>query len=76
MLSTVSNKYSLTVARHSAVVVGVPSTIHYPADYKIKNILFKLKFKSVNNLFTLIIYYKLLKVAYETLPYCNSPFCK
>jgi hypothetical protein len=36
-----------------------------------------MKFKSVNKLFTLIIYYKLLKVpSYETQSYYNTPFCK
>jgi hypothetical protein len=33
---TVSQKYSLTVARHATVVVAVPSTVHCPANYKIK----------------------------------------
>jgi hypothetical protein len=37
-VATVSHKYSLTVARH--VVVAVPSTVHYPANYKIKNIIY------------------------------------
>jgi hypothetical protein len=35
-VTTVSHKYSLTVARHATVVVAVPSTVHYPANYKIK----------------------------------------
>jgi hypothetical protein len=35
-VTTVSHKYSLTVARHTTVVVAVPSTVHYPANYKIK----------------------------------------
>jgi hypothetical protein len=36
-----------------------------------------MKFKSVNKLFTLITYYKLIKVpSYETHSYYNSPFCK
>jgi hypothetical protein len=48
-VATVSHKYSLTVARHATVVVAVPSTVHYPSNYKIKNILFKVKFKSVIN---------------------------
>jgi hypothetical protein len=26
------------VARYTTVVVAVPSTVHYPANYKIKNI--------------------------------------
>jgi hypothetical protein len=64
-VTKVSLKYSLTVARHATVVVAVPSTVHYPANYKMKYI--KIKFKCVNKLFTLIIYYKLLKVhSYET----------
>jgi hypothetical protein len=33
---TVSHKYSLTLARHATVVVAVPSTVHYPLNYKIK----------------------------------------
>jgi hypothetical protein len=32
-VTTLFHKYSLTVARHVAVVVAVPSTIHYLADY-------------------------------------------
>jgi hypothetical protein len=35
-VTTVSHKYSLIVARHATVVVAVPSTVHYPANYKIK----------------------------------------
>jgi hypothetical protein len=36
-----------------------------------------MKFKSVNKLFTLTIYYKLLEVSsYETQSYYNSPLCK
>jgi hypothetical protein len=35
-VTTVSRKYSLTVARHATVVVTVPSTVHYLANYKIK----------------------------------------
>jgi hypothetical protein len=60
------------------VVFAVPSTVNYPADYKIKNILFEIKFKSVNKLFTLIICYTLLKAVpyYEILFYYNAPFCK
>jgi hypothetical protein len=61
-VTTVSQTYSPTVATQATVVVAVPSTVHYPANYKIKTILFKMKFKSVNKLFSLIIYYKLLKV--------------
>jgi hypothetical protein len=56
-VTIVSHKYSLTVARHTTVVVAVPSTVHYPADYKIKIYFFLMRFKSVNKLFTLIIYY-------------------
>jgi hypothetical protein len=36
VVTTVSHKYILTVARHATVVVAVPSTIHYPTNYKIK----------------------------------------
>jgi hypothetical protein len=35
-VTTVSHKYSLTVERHASVVVAVPSTVHYPDNYKIK----------------------------------------
>jgi hypothetical protein len=35
-VTTVSHKYSLTVARYVTVVVAVPSTEYYPANYKIK----------------------------------------
>jgi hypothetical protein len=35
-VTTVSHKYSVTVARHATVVVAVPSTVHYLANYKIK----------------------------------------
>jgi hypothetical protein len=38
-VTTVSHKYSLTVARHATVVVAVPSTVHHPANYKIKYII-------------------------------------
>jgi hypothetical protein len=44
-VKTVSHKYSLTVARQANVVVAVPSTVHYPDNYKIKHVLFKMKFK-------------------------------
>jgi hypothetical protein len=54
-VTTVSYKYSLTAARHATVVVAVTSTVHYPANYKIK-MLFQMKFEDVNKL-TLIIYY-------------------
>jgi hypothetical protein len=33
-VTTVSHKYSLTAARHATV--AVPSTVHYPDNYKIK----------------------------------------
>jgi hypothetical protein len=33
-VTTVYHRYSLTAARH--VVVAVPSTVHYPDNYKIK----------------------------------------
>jgi hypothetical protein len=42
-VTTVSHKYSLAVARHGKVVVAVPS------------IVLKIKFKSVNKLFAIII---------------------
>jgi hypothetical protein len=51
-VTTLSHKYSLTFARHATVVVDAPSTVHCPANYKIK-ILFNMKFKSVNKLFAL-----------------------
>jgi hypothetical protein len=35
-VTTVSHKYSPTAARHATVVVAVPLTMHYPADYKKK----------------------------------------
>jgi hypothetical protein len=38
-VTIVSHKYSLTVARHATVVVAVPCTVHYPANYKIKTII-------------------------------------
>jgi hypothetical protein len=34
--TTVSHKLSLTAARHAIMAVAVPSTIYYPANYKIK----------------------------------------
>jgi hypothetical protein len=34
-VTTVSCKYSLIIASHTTVVVAVPSTVHYPANYKI-----------------------------------------
>jgi hypothetical protein len=36
--------------------------VHYSTNYKINNLLFKMKFKSVNKLITLIVYYKFLNV--------------
>jgi hypothetical protein len=44
-VATVSHKYSVTVARHVTVVVAVPSTVHYPANYKIKIYYLKLNLK-------------------------------
>jgi hypothetical protein len=35
-VTTVSHKYSLTATIHATVVVAVPSTVHYPANYEIK----------------------------------------
>jgi hypothetical protein len=35
-VTTVSHKYSVTVAKYATVVVAVPSTIHYAIKYKIK----------------------------------------
>jgi hypothetical protein len=35
-VTTIFHEYSLTVARHTAMVLAVPSTVHYPANYKIK----------------------------------------
>jgi hypothetical protein len=35
-VATVSHKFSLTVVRHSTVVVAVPSTVHCSVIYKIK----------------------------------------
>jgi hypothetical protein len=35
-VATVSQKYSLTIARYATVVVDVPFTVHCPANYKIK----------------------------------------
>jgi hypothetical protein len=34
-VTTVSHKYSITVARHATVVVAVPSTVHYSPNNKI-----------------------------------------
>jgi hypothetical protein len=38
-VTTVSLKYSLSVARHATVVVIVPSTSQYPANYTINNLI-------------------------------------
>jgi hypothetical protein len=35
-VTTVSHKYSLTVARHATAVVAVLSTVHYPDNCKMK----------------------------------------
>jgi hypothetical protein len=35
-VTTVYHKNRLAVARHATVAVAVPSTVHYPANYKIK----------------------------------------
>jgi hypothetical protein len=35
VVTTVSHKYILTVARHATVIVAIPSTVQYPAKYKI-----------------------------------------
>jgi hypothetical protein len=35
-VTTVSHKYSLTVARHATVVVAVPSIVQYSPNYKIE----------------------------------------
>jgi hypothetical protein len=71
-VTTVSHKYSVTVATHAAVVMAVPSTAHYPGNYKIK-----LYYLTLSELFILIIYYKWRKVlSYETWCYYNASFCK
>jgi hypothetical protein len=44
-VTTLSHKYSPTVARHANVLVVVPSTIHYPANYTIKIYYFRLNLK-------------------------------
>jgi hypothetical protein len=64
-ITTVSNKYSLTLARHAAVIVAVISTVHCPANYKI---IYYLRWNlKVEINFILIIHYKLLEVAsYDT----------
>jgi hypothetical protein len=35
-VTTVSHKYSLTVARHVTLAVAVPSIVQYPINHKIK----------------------------------------
>jgi hypothetical protein len=35
-VTTVFHMYRLTVAIHATMVVAVPSTVHYPANYKMK----------------------------------------
>jgi hypothetical protein len=56
--------------------MAVPSTVRYPANYKIKTYYLKIN-KNANKLFTRIICYKILKLnSYETYAYYNSPFCK
>jgi hypothetical protein len=65
------------VRSNSCKPVAVPSAVHCPGNYKIKNILFKMTFKSVNKFLSLIIYYRMLKLhSYETQSYYNSPSCK
>jgi hypothetical protein len=44
-VTTVSHKYSLTVARHVTVVVAVPSAVHHPANYKLKIYYLRLNLK-------------------------------
>jgi hypothetical protein len=69
-VASVSHMYSRTVARHANMIVAVPSTVHNPANYKIKYILFNMKFKSVDEFVIVInniVYYKLLEEpSYET----------
>jgi hypothetical protein len=38
-VTALSHKYRITVAMHATVVVAVPSTVHYPANYIIKYII-------------------------------------
>jgi hypothetical protein len=49
IITTVFHKYSLTVARHAAVVVAVPSTVHRPANHKVKVFYFRLNLKMYMN---------------------------
>jgi hypothetical protein len=35
-VTTISHKYCVTAARHETVIVAVPSTVHYAANYEIK----------------------------------------
>jgi hypothetical protein len=64
----------LTVARHETVVVAVPSTVHYPTNYKIK--IFQVKFESVNKPFTLIIPQIALKYLHMKYSLTATPFFK
>jgi hypothetical protein len=43
--AAISHQYSVTVARHATVLVAVPSTVHYPTDYKIKIYYLRLNLK-------------------------------
>jgi hypothetical protein len=42
-VATVSRKYSLTAARPATVVAAVPSTVHYPVNYKIYIYIYNLR---------------------------------
>jgi hypothetical protein len=79
-VTTVSHKYSLTVARHATMGMAVTSTVHCSDNYNMKIFqIFQIKFKTVNKLFTPIVHYKLLRVkvpSYDTQTYYNSAFCK
>jgi hypothetical protein len=44
-VTRVSHRYSLTVARHANVVVAVPSTVHYPVNYRTKMYYFRQNLK-------------------------------
>jgi hypothetical protein len=39
---TFSHKYNLAAAKHATVVLAVPSTVYYPANYKIRIYYFRL----------------------------------
>jgi hypothetical protein len=60
-VATVYHKCSLIVSRHATGVVAIPCTVHCFSNYKIQMLL-TMKFKGVNRLFTLIIYYERLKL--------------